>query len=117
MRVYGYEYISFLVGLIMILAKLVIIIHLSTCIFILIGLYNLYDQKGWIYQQILFNVREEDLKLEPNQSLMPYFYELYIAGIYFICTSYSTIGFGDVIPKSLIEYYSVSVFMVLFFLI
>ena len=114
MRVYGYEYISFTLGLLIILTKTTMVIHLSACFFIMIGLENMHDSKGWIQKQILINVDKDQLDLKPNQNLMPYFFQLYIPGIYFIGTTYSTIGFGDILPQSMLEYYIVSFFMVIF---
>jgi len=62
--------------------------HFLSCIWILIGLIGLRNDEGWI--------KEEN----DNLMLSLDFESLYFASFYWVITSFSSIGYGEIIPMT-----------------
>lgn len=59
--------------------------HLFANLWIFVGIMQLRSLKdGWIYQNVQAEIQLED------------FFSLYISSLYWVLTSYSTVGYGDI---------------------
>jgi len=70
------------------IVMLLLFSHFLSCIWILIGLIGLRNDEGWI--------KEEN----DNLMLSLDFESLYIASFYWVITSFSSIGYGEIIPMT-----------------
>ena len=81
---------EFLVGFIKIFDLLVILCfvsHFFASIWILIGYHEMLDNfDGWIYNSHI----NQDIKLELN------FWSYYIASVYWIISTFTSVGYGDI---------------------
>jgi hypothetical protein len=65
---------------------IILISHFFACIWVLIGL-NTYEnesEKGWIYVNQMGGIQNMDFK------------SLYISSIYWVYTTFSSVGYGDI---------------------
>lgn len=62
----------------------IIMLHLSTCIWVFLGLYDTDANTSWVYRY----------KLQDQ----PY-YIVYFTGFYFMFCTLTTVGYGDITPK------------------
>ena len=66
--------------------------HLFASFWCLIGNYLLQEEKGWIYNNSEAGIQQLD------------FTSIYISSIYWVITTFTSIGYGDVTAHSIIEY-------------
>jgi hypothetical protein len=70
-----------------------LIMHILTCVWILIG--RTFDDKNWINEKT-------DFVIAHNESFEDS-YILYLFSLYFIITTITTIGYGDITPVNVLE--------------
>lgn len=74
------------------LFQLVMVSHFFGCLWSLIGGYQLSMNKGWIYVNSQSNIQKTD------------FYSIYITSIYWVITTFASVGYGDVTGHDNMEF-------------
>lgn len=88
------EYVDFL----KLQMSVILLTHIFSCMWIAIGK---WDKEGWV-ESFMERVREES----GNQNLTTYdfFITIYINAFYFILTTITTVGYGDITGNTLVEF-------------
>jgi len=78
-----------MIELMKLIGLILIIQHLCSCIWLIIGEYQLIlNKNNWITSKSLTNLT---------------WYELYLESLYFIGVTMFTVGYGDIYPESIIK--------------
>lgn len=72
--------------------QLSMVSHLFASFWCLIGNYMLEKEQGWIYENNQSGIQSKD------------FSSIYITSIYWVITTFTSIGYGDVYGHTIIEY-------------
>lgn len=78
--------------------SVILLAHVFSCMWIAIGK---WDSEGWV-ERFITQVRID--QNNPDLSTYDFFISIYINAFYFTLTTITTVGYGDISGKTLIEF-------------